>query len=471
MQQIDLFSGSTAPRPSPAPSPNPRYMQVSEVFARLTDLFSQNDWATRARVFGEVAELKRSGNGVYFSLRDSQSRLSCVAFGYAATKCQRQLKEGERFIISGSLQTYSRSGVLNLRVTNVECAGQGILREQLERLRLKLQAEHLFDDERKLPLPAYPKVVGLVTSATGMARGDIEKIFRERNPQVQLWLSPALVQGVNAPASLISAIKTLERLPEVDVIILGRGGGSAEDLMVFNDEQLVRTVAACTKPIVTAIGHDGDHSLCDLAASQEASTPTNAACVAVPHACADLRAEVSQLFARAANVIDRQRQLMRQQVQQLSRQCHLLSPQAKVAANRQTLELQRQRLLQRGAMLTVKGHHDLRLVQCSAAWQNLDRRLVSLREEVQRCQDRMQYALTERSENLHATLSSLGQTLQALNPLRPLSKGYALVRDACGDITSSVASVSPGQSLVIQLEDGSLDVEVKSVTPTVSPTK
>ena len=445
-------------------------MQVSEVFANLANLLGKTDWARHAVVFGEVTGIKCSSKGLYFSLCDSQSRLSCVVFGRLAGQCQRLLTEGENYIVTGSLQTYSPSGALNLRVASVTRAGQGVLREQLERLRLKLKAEHLFDADRKLPLPKYPKVIGLVTSATGMARGDIEKIFRERNPQVQLWLAPALVQGVNAPASLIKALKTLESMPEVDAIILGRGGGSSEDLMAFNDEQLVRAVAACTKPVITAIGHDGDHSLCDLAASHEASTPTNAAAVAVPCCCADLRTQVSQLFSRATEVMQRKHLTLFQQVQHLGKQCYLLSPQAVIAAKRQTLELHRQHLLQKGASLTVKGHHELRLLQCSAAWQTLSHRLVALREEVHRCQDHLQNALTERSEDLHINLEHLNKTLQALNPLRPLSKGYALVNDADGNVIASVAATEPGRSLVVQLSDGSLSVEVKEILPTATDT-
>ncbi len=255
-----------------------RPLEVTQLLNGINTVFKESSHTHSVDVIGEVAGIKvYSNKHCYFSLKDAQSTLSCSFFSFA-NRCPNGLpKDGEMIIVHGNMQVYTKNGSMSLSVERFTPAGKGNLLERLEKLRLKLQAEGLFNEERKRPRPFFPRVVGVVTSKEGLAFGDIKKIFRERAPHTRLWLAPSLVQGANAPASMLSALRTLESLPEVDVIIIGRGGGSSEDLQTFNDEGLVRAVAACPKFIISAVGHDGDYSLCDYAADARASTPTNAA--------------------------------------------------------------------------------------------------------------------------------------------------------------------------------------------------
>ncbi len=229
-------------------------------------------------VEGELSDFVAASSGhYYFTLKDKNSRIRAVMFRREAGRLPFLPEDGMMVLLSGRLTVYEARGDYQLVVDNMELKGLGAIMQALEQLRVRLEAEGMFDADRKRNLPAFPSCVGVVTSATGAAIRDITRVLRDRNAPVRLLLSPALVQGREAPASIVSALDALIENGDADVIILGRGGGSYEDLLPFSDERVVRAVAECPIPVVSAVGHEIDITLSDLAADVRAPTPSAAA--------------------------------------------------------------------------------------------------------------------------------------------------------------------------------------------------
>jgi len=255
----------------------------------VSEIVSKADAALAARflsvlVEGEIAEGKlydRSGH-FYFSLKDKTSRMPCVMFRNDVRRQSRLPRDGELARVRGSLGVHVQTGAFRFAAEYFEFVGEGELREQFERLKKKLSEEGLFDEERKRPLPALPNVIGVVTSPEGAVVHDLIKVIHGRFPPVKILISPAPVQGADAPPKIIAAINRLEKRDDVDLIIVARGGGSAEDLACFNDERLARRVYACEKPVVSAIGHDVDFTILDFVADVRAATPSHAGEMTVP---------------------------------------------------------------------------------------------------------------------------------------------------------------------------------------------
>lgn len=260
---------------------NQPVFSVSQVNAYIKQMFLRDDRLRFLAVKGEVSNCKYHSSGhLYFTVKDKMGQLACVMFASACRNMTFRLQEGQSVIVYGSMQVYERDGKYQLYAESIEKDGVGQLFEQIEELKRRLAAEGLFDAERKKPIPAYAGRVGIVTAQTGAAIRDIVQIANRRNPYVQLLLQPAQVQGETAPESLARALRKLDTL-RPDVIIIGRGGGSAEDLMAFNTEVVVRAVAECEAPVISAVGHEVDVALTDFAADLRAPTPSAAAELAV----------------------------------------------------------------------------------------------------------------------------------------------------------------------------------------------
>jgi exodeoxyribonuclease VII large subunit len=260
---------------------NQPVFSVSQVNAYIKQMFTMNDSLRHLAVKGEVSNCKYHSSGhLYFTIKDKMGQLACVMFASACKNLSFRLEEGQSVLVYGSVQVYERDGKYQLYAEYIEKEGVGRLFEEIEQLKKRLAEEGLFDRERKKVIPCYAKRVGIVTAATGAAIRDIVQIAGRRNPYVQLVLQPALVQGEGAPASIAAAIRKLDLL-RPDVIIVGRGGGSAEDLMAFNTELVVRAVAECETPVISAVGHESDVALTDFAADLRAPTPSAAAELAV----------------------------------------------------------------------------------------------------------------------------------------------------------------------------------------------
>ena len=393
----------------------PASFSVAELTRRLRLLLESDAVMQDVWVRGEISNLSRPASGhIYFSLKDEFAALRCVIWRSAAARLQGALQNGQAVELHGAVSVYERDGNYQLYVDALRPVGEGYLYQQFVRLKAKLEAEGLFEEARKRPLPPRPKVIGIVTSATGAALQDMLNTLAGRYPLAEVWLAPAAVQGESAPAELTAALARLNREARVEVILLARGGGSLEDLWAFNDEDLVRAVAASRAPVVTGIGHETDFTLADFAADLRAPTPTGAAVLSTPE-FGDLAGELNEITRRLYQAAFTAAAMPRARLDSLNLRLAHASPDWRIRSGRQALDGLAARLNQSA------GHR----------------------------------ASLERSR-----LGSLRASLAALSPLNVLNRGYALLSRADGRLVTSAGDAHPGDHLHARLRDGALDVQV-----------
>lgn len=395
----------------------PASLSVSEITRYLRQLFESDEVLQDVWVTGEISNYSRPSSGhLYFTLKDSGAALRCVMWRSTAARLRLSMQDGMAVEVHGSIGIYEAGGNYQLYADLIRPAGEGALYQEFLRLKTVLEAEGLFDEERKRPIPARPKRIGIITSPTGAALQDMLNTLRRRYPLAEVIIVPTPVQGVEAPPALVSALERINRVAHPDVILLARGGGSIEDLWAFNDEQVVRAVAASAAPVITGVGHETDFTLADFAADLRAPTPTASAELATPNA-ADLRAEINDRRARLAQqmtlYLNDLRWRTREQKQHLLR----LSPALRIRSDRQRLD----DLLHRGAL-----------------------------------------AVTHRLTLERARLAGDSTRLNALSPLAVLERGYAVVtRHADGRLLQNAADTAFGEDVHIRLHQGSLDARVE----------
>ncbi len=281
-------------------------LSIDEVTTYITELLEGDRFLNQLWVIGEVSSAKSISSGTFFTLTDEEtnSALSCVVWHNQRGKLTQQPQVGEQLIVLGSIRIYRQKGEYRLHVWETLPAGEGLQALRLQQLRSQLAAEGLFAPHRKRPLPSFPHTIAVVTSATAAAWGDIQKTLQQRYPGLQVLFSPATVQGIQAPASIVKAMERVNQDGRAEAIVLARGGGATEDLSCFNDERVVRAIAFSSIPVVTGIGHQRDESLADLAADACAHTPTAAAELVVP-SHAQLVSEHQQRVRRLTEVLTR----------------------------------------------------------------------------------------------------------------------------------------------------------------------
>ena len=412
-QETFDFSG-TVPK-------NDGVLSVSQLNTYVKTLLDGDDVLSSVSVRGEISNLSQPKSGhLYFSLKDGEGLIRCVMFRSRAATVSFPLSDGLSVVARGSVTLYPRDGVYQLYVSALSRDGVGSLWLAYEKLRAKLAGEGLFDPERKRPLPPYPKKIGIVTSPTGAAIRDMIRILGRRFPPAELLIVPAAVQGADAPAELSAGIETLNRRDDIDLIVVGRGGGSFEDLFCFNDERLARTIAASRIPVISAVGHETDFTICDFVADLRAATPSAAAELAVPDKN-DLLASLSALPARLSRVLVRDVGQKRERLAALIGRPVFTRPET----------------LLRDRMQEVAGATDRAVVAVKTA--------AGKRREA---------------------FAALAATLSALNPLATLSRGYAVAQNAEGKTVASVRDAAVGDRIAIVLSDGTLSTVVDNVQET-----
>jgi exodeoxyribonuclease VII large subunit len=394
-------------------------LSVGGLTIYIQELLEQDEQLRQVWVTGEVSSANRHRSGMFFTLQDPDSKASiqCVVWNSQLDKLVQLPVSGDQLIVLGSLRVYPQRGQYQLSVWQALPAGEGLQALRYRQLRNRLEAEGLFDEERKRSLPTHPQIIGVVTSPQAAAWGDIQRTLRRRYPGLHVLLSPAQVQGDQAPASIVAAIERVDRDGRAQLLILSRGGGASEDLACFNDERVVRAIADCSIPVLTGIGHQRDESLADLVADAYAHTPTAAAELAVP--------ELATLYAEHQQ---RQHALKEAMTQVL-----------------ETSHQQLQHLQDRLRRLPVK--RQLRDEQKAIAWKRQQLMQVTSRrlgQATQHCQ-------------------FLRQKLATLDPENVLKRGYALVRSTNGAIARSTVNLVPGQELQIQLGEGQVKVKVTEI--------
>lgn len=395
-------------------------------------------------VRGEITGFSRAASGhCYFSIKDAQGQIRCAMFKRAAQQLDFSPRDGELVELRGKLGIYEQRGDLQLIVDSLQRAGQGAWFEEFLRLKAQLQSEGLFDTERKRPLPAMPRCIGLVTSPGAAALHDVVTALRRRVPHIPVVLVPALVQGAQAPQSLRDALAQLYGMaqaapgtgkPPIDVILLVRGGGSIEDLWAFNDEQLARLIVQSPVPLISGVGHETDFTIADFCADLRAPTPTAAAeLVSLPRESwlAELAQQAQRLQAAAQRHLERHQQRLDHATQRLGR------PSGQLARNQLQLARSSQRL-----------RHALQL-RLQQQGQRLEQRVQQLPQGLQRG-----------LESQRRRLDRAALRLELLDPRHALQRGYALLTDADGQAVTRVAQARPGDALRAMLSDGDIDLTV-----------
>lgn len=390
---------------------------VKQVNLYIKNMFTQDFMLNRIYVKGEVSNCKYHASGhIYFSLKDESGTIACIMFASARSGLSFRMREGQKVVVLGSVNVYERDGKYQLYANEIILEGAGLLYEKFEALKQELEEMGMFAEEYKQPIPKFAKTVGIVTAPTGAAVRDIIQIASRRNPYVQLILYPALVQGEGAADSIVRGIRMLEK-QNVDVMIVGRGGGSIEDLWAFNEEKVARAIFECRVPVISAVGHETDTLISDYVADLRAPTPSAAAELAV-YDHRQVSEQLEAFLSRMRRQMRLKTMLERRRLEQLELRLKHTHPQQKLNENRQIL-------------------------------QELENRL----------RDRMQMLL---EENKHR-LAIYTEQIDGLSPLKKLSQGYSYTELADGENVRSVQQVKDGQEISVYVTDGKIKARIVEV--------
>ena len=389
---------------------------VTDLTRYLRELFESDEILQDVWVQGEISNLSRPASGhLYFTIKDSSAALKCVMWRNAAIRQVFTPRDGDAIEVHGSLSVYEASGQYQLYADLIRPAGEGLLYQEFLRLKARLQAEGLFDEARKRPIPRWPGLIGIVTSPSGAALRDMLNTLQRRYPLARAVLAPPPAQEEEPPAGIIAALQRLNTTVAPDVILLARGGGSIEDLWAFNDERVARAIVASAAPVITGVGHETDFTIADFVADLRAATPTAAAELATPDR-ADLRYALDEMGNRMAYSLTPCLDTYAQQLAVVENRLAARSPLDRVRSGRQRLD--------------------------ELSW-------------------RTSIALAHRLELSSARLAGLEQRLQALNPMGILQRGYALVTKEDGQLIRRVEQVYRGEALNVRVSNGRFGVYVK----------
>ena len=390
---------------------------VGQINAYIRNMFSQDYLLRSVSVRGEISNCKYHTSGhIYFTLKDEASAISCAIFSYRYKHIPFRLENGQQVVVTGEVSVYEKGGTYSISVSTIRQDGLGELHARFEALKQALQEMGMFDQAYKQPIPRHVKTLGVVTASTGAAVRDIIQISKRRNPGIRILLYPAKVQGEGAAQSIVRGIRMLDR-PGVDVIIVGRGGGSLEDLWAFNEEIVARAVFDCRTPIISAVGHETDIVISDFVADLRAPTPSAAAELAVE----DVRQTIEQI-ERYKDKVSRMMDAVLDEMQEKAAQYRMML--SRLSPDRQVNE-------QRRAL--VEREEKLRLL--------MDRILSAGKNRI------LVYE----------------QKLRACSPYETLRNGYAFVTDEQGRRVGSIAALSPGEHLNVRFEDGTARVAVEQL--------
>lgn len=442
--------------PFAAPPTPPPVISVSELNALARALIEQQlplQW-----IAGEISNFMRAASGhCYFSLKDERAQVRCVLFRHRAQLLDWQPANGAQVEVRAVATLYEARGEFQLNVEFMRRAGLGALFEAFERLKRKLAAEGLFAPERKRPLPAFPRAIGVVTSTRAAALRDVVTTLRRRMPSIRVVVYPTQVQGAGAAEQIAAALRTAGRRAEVDVIVLCRGGGSIEDLWSFNEEVVARAVAESPVPVVAGVGHETDFVMIDFVADARAATPTAAAELVSPDGAA-----LARRVATLGSSLQRQwqRGIERRMLDLDALARRLRHPGERLAHQRDVLAHLRRRLSAAADRDFETRQRRIRDAARGLAGSRPD--VVRLGERPRALSERLRAAMAARSTRWVARIEGQRQALEHLNPQSVLARGYGIVRDAAGFVVRDAARLSPGDAIVVTLAQGEADARVES---------
>lgn len=447
---------TTTPHLNPADD----VLSVSQLNQRARHLLE--DVFPRIWVEGELSNLARPASGhLYFTLKDSQAQIRCAFFRQHAARVRHRFDNGTLVKVAGRLSIYEGRGDYQLIIERLEPAGDGALRAAFEALKNALLQEGLFAAERKQLLPRFPERIAIVTSPSGAVIRDIISVFSRRAPHIQLTLVPTAVQGREATAQIIQALRMADQ-GHYDAIILARGGGSIEDLWCFNEEAVARCIAQCRLPIISAIGHETDTTIADFVADVRAPTPTAAAELLAPERQV-LLDSIHHLQQRMVRQL--QARLVQGQLQFNSLTRQMRHPNERIQQSMQRLDELHLRLQR--SLIRQQQQQEERLAQLQqrflrVQWQSW---LAQQQRQLQQALLQLHQAMQEHVKSHRSRLQLLMQTLHVVSPLATLDRGYSILQDEHNAVIHSTQQVSPKQTLYARLADGTLEVTVRALRP------
>lgn len=396
---------------------------VGQVNAYIHRMFDEDFMLRDIRIKGEVSNCKYHSSGhIYFTLKDAEGAISAIMFRGSRVKGLRfSMKDGDQVVVQGSITVYDKGGTYQIYAKEITLDGAGDLYVRFEQLKKELEEMGMFAAVYKKPIPRFAQRIGIVTAPTGAAVRDIIQISKRRNPHVQLILYPALVQGEGAAESIVSGITALDAM-HLDVIIVGRGGGSIEDLWAFNEEMVARAVFSCETPVISAVGHETDTTICDYVADLRAPTPSAAAEQAV-FSYMETQEMLNHKTRRLQQYMQMHVQASRQHLQALEKQLPLLSPLGRLQEKRQ---------------------YSMHL------------------------EERMQQDMQRILQRYQSNLSILSERLDGMSPLKKLAQGYAYASDMTGRCVSSIEEHGPGDLMQVYVRDGMFLTEIKEINEDVA---
>ncbi|WP_394172588.1 exodeoxyribonuclease VII large subunit [Thalassotalea litorea] len=433
-------------------------LQVSELTKKVRFLLEsemQTLW-----LCGEISNFMAAGSGHwYLSLKDSKAQVRCAMFRGNNRLVRIKPGNGQQVLVKARVSLYEPRGDFQLIIEQMEDAGEGLLRQKFEQLKAQLLHEGLFDQRYKQAIPQNIQTVGIVTSATGAAVHDILTVMKRRNPGVHVILYPTLVQGESAAAQIAQTIEVADIRDECDVLIVGRGGGSLEDLWAFNEEDVVRAIFACEIPVISAVGHEVDISLSDYAADLRAATPSAAAELVTQDNKA-LLDKVHQYRQRLAHIVAVKFHGLHRQQDKLQHRLAMTHPKQQLQKQQQLADELQQRL--NFGLLNQIQQKQLRFERFKNQLQTLSPEK-ALPVQAIRLQDlsaRLNHAVLTHQDKQQQKLASLAHNLNIVSPLATIARGYTITRDATGNIIRSVSNVECGDEISVQLADGQLQAQV-----------
>ncbi|HZG70457.1 MAG TPA: exodeoxyribonuclease VII large subunit [Chondromyces sp.] len=443
-------------------NPQP-YLTVKALTKYIKRKFDADPHLKNVHVKGEISNLKMHSSGhMYFTLKDDSARILAVMFSSANRALKFRPENGMQVLLKGDIAVYESGGQYQIYVKEMQPDGIGALYLAYEQLKEKLEREGLFSPDLKRPLPPYPKVIGVITSPTGAAVRDVITTIRRRYPIAKVLVYPALVQGENAAPSIVSSIQKANNDGQAEVLIVGRGGGSIEELWAFNEEAVARAIRGSDIPVISAVGHETDFTIADFVADMRAPTPTGAAELAVPH----LDEVLERVYTRKTRLVRAMSERIRRERKRYENARHsyiLRNPQALYRQKAERLDRLTEKFErhQQLYLSSLKDHISRQTEQLQRNYPGkrillANEQLVQLKTQLER---RMEGLMKEKAYQFGQTLSML----EALSPLKVMERGYSLAYKEDGTLLKSSHQVEPGNKIKVRLGDGDVHCQVESI--------
>lgn len=437
------------------------YLSVSALTKYIKYKFDQDPHLQSVLIKGELSNFKKHSSGhLYFNVKDKESVISAMMFKGNASKLGFEPKEGDEVLIEARVSVYERRGNYQIYVNKMQLDGIGNLYQKLELLKKKLKKEGYFDQSNKKLIPKYPKKIAVLTASTGAAIRDIHSTINNRYPLVEQIQISTLVQGTQARQDIIEKIQYADSL-DVDTIIVGRGGGSIEDLWNFNEEDVVKTIFNCQTPIISAVGHETDFTLSDFVADVRAATPTQAAVIATPDQY-ELLQQIKQYEYTLSRYIKQYIEHQKKQLNHISSYYKFKQPSLLYDQQIQKRdELERQLNLLLNTKVEKSKHH-LKLLQQSFNFKNLNQQITQEKQSVYQLHSRLSKIMSNNITNLKTVLKNKLESLNNLSPTNTMLRGYAIVNKD-NEVVTSTHKLNENDQISLTMKDGSVDATVKKV--------